>query len=89
VEVAFGHPLEIEKLFRTVQAVSESGPVSEQYAAFFALAVALLRRAHDIGLDTACELLAVSADELPHLVRVVLSVASIGEELPGSDLAKE
>lgn len=76
VEVGFGHSPEIEALYRTVQAACEGGVVSEQYAAFFSLAVALLRRAHDIELETACKLLAVSEDELPTLVRLVISIAN-------------
>ena len=89
VDAAIGHPLEIERLYRTVQAVSGGGVVREQYAAFFSLAVALLRRAHDIGVETACELLEVSASELPYLVRVVISVASGREDPEVADLAGE
>jgi hypothetical protein len=75
VDVGFGYPSEIEALCRSVQAASASGPVQEQYTAFFSLAAAVLRRAHDISLEAALQLLEVSGDELPALVRTITASA--------------
>jgi hypothetical protein len=85
VDACYGQPPEVESLYRSVRAASESGSVEEQYTAFFTLAAALLRRAHEIGLDDACELLAVPCERLPDLVRAVMEVASSGERPPTPD----
>lgn len=79
VAVEFGYPPEIQGLIDGLEEASESGSVDRQYEAFFALAVALLRRAHDLSASTACELLCVSRDELPGLVREVVSIISEGK----------
>ena len=66
-----------------MRSACEGGTVREQYEAFFSLAAALLRRAHEISLATACDLLSVPEDELPRLVRDVMAVVFGGQ--PGSD----
>jgi hypothetical protein len=75
VGIGFGHPPKINKLVSDLRAACENGPVSQQYEAFFSLAATLLRRAHDIDLAAACELLAVSEEELCRLVTEVMAVA--------------
>jgi hypothetical protein len=86
VDVGFGYASEIESLCRSVRAASGSGSVEEQYGAFFSLAAALLRRAHDVSLDAALQLLTVSGDELPGLVRTISAIALRREPsvLPGA-----
>lgn len=76
VAVGFGYPVEIQSLIAGLRAACERGTEAEQYAAFFSLAAALLRRAHDIDLPTACELLGVADPELPSLARAVLGAVS-------------
>jgi hypothetical protein len=83
VDLGFGYPAEIQSLLDRVGAVCEGGTVPEQYAAFFSLAASLLRRAHDVSLATACELLEVPEDELPRLVAAVMAVVSGGPQAPG------
>lgn len=79
VEVAHGYPAAIQNLIDGVRLACKDGSVRDQYEAFFMLAARLLTRAHDIGLDRACELLAVTENELPRLAREVLSIALGGE----------
>jgi hypothetical protein len=76
VEVGFGYPLEIQRLIDKFRTASELGTAAEQYAAFFALGAALLRRAYDLDLTTACELLEVSDADLPHVVNAALEAIS-------------
>ncbi len=76
VEVGFGYPTEIQRLIEMLEESCRVGPVARQYEAFFNLAVALLRHAHEINRSTACGLLSVSEDELPRLVRDVVSLIS-------------
>ena len=76
VVLGFGYPLEVERLISTVRSTCELGLVREQYEAFFTLAARLLLRAHDIDLSAACELLSVTEDDLPRLVREVMAVVS-------------
>jgi hypothetical protein len=85
VDACHSQPPEVESLYHSVQAASENGSTEEQYTAFFTLAAALLRRAHEIDLDDACELLAVPCERLPDLVRAVMEVASSGERPPTPD----
>jgi hypothetical protein len=85
VEVGFGFPPEIESLIVAVKGACEGESVERQYEAFFALASALLRRAHEVSAADACELLSVTADELPGLVREVMSIVS--ETKDAQDLA--
>lgn len=72
----FGHPPEIlaavERLNGFRQARAATGAL---YEAFFSLAVALLRRAHDLDLVTARGLLEVPDDRLLELAEAVMSVA--------------
>ncbi len=75
VRPGFGHPLEIQRLLDGFRASCDEGPTAEQYEAFFALAVALLCRAHEIDRSTACALLTVEGAELPRLIAEVLAVA--------------
>jgi hypothetical protein len=74
VEVGFGYPPEVQALITALTDACEHGSPPRQYEAFFALAASLLRRAHDISLSATCELLSVSEDELPRLVREVVSI---------------
>jgi hypothetical protein len=76
VDLGFGYPAEIQRLLDRVGAACEGGTASDQYTAFFSLAASLLRRAHDVSLVTACDLLAVPEDELPRLVGAVMAVVS-------------
>jgi hypothetical protein len=78
-DVGFGYPAEVRRLLERLISVCEAGRIPEQYSAFFSLAASLLRRAHDVSLTTACELLAVPEDELPRLVSAVMEiVAGVG-----------
>lgn len=79
VELGFGFPCAIERLIENLQASREHGSTKEQYEAFFELAVRLLRRCHDLSQEFACELLAVSEEELPFLVEMVMSLVSESE----------
>jgi hypothetical protein len=74
VTIEAGYPPEIQKLAKAVESACETGSATEQYEAFFNLAARLLTHAHAISLPTACELLRVSEDELPRLVRQVMGV---------------
>src|SRR5438105_943412 len=76
VAVGFGYPPEVESLLVAVKGACDGASVERQYEAFFALASALLRRAHEISPAEACELLSVTDDELPGLVREVMAVVS-------------
>ena len=78
VAMEFGYSLEIQRLAEAMWTASENDPPAKQYESFFALASALLRRAHDIDLSTACFLLAVSDQELPQLISEVVTVATGG-----------
>ena len=80
VELGFGYPLAIRRLLGDVRTACEQGPISSQYEAFMALAISLLRRAHDVSLTTACELLTVPDDQLPRLAGEVMEVVS-GQEV--------
>ena len=81
LEVRLGYPSAIDGLYRAVKAAYESGSVEEQYLAFFTLAAALLRRAHDVTLETALSLLAVPNEELPALVCEVMEIVSGGDAM--------
>jgi len=85
VEVGFGHPSGVRRLIECLKFSCECGTVAQQYAAFFALAAELLCRAHEVSMETACELLSVSDAELPQFVRVVMAVASEGVRAPDSN----
>jgi hypothetical protein len=87
VEVGFGYPLEIQRLIDGFRTASELGTAAEQYAAFFTLAAALLRRAHDLDLTTACELLEVSDADLAHVVNAALEAISGSGRMP-SDVSR-
>lgn len=84
VGIGFGYPAEVRRLVDAVRSACTRGTVREQYEAFFAMAACLLRRAHAISLRAACDLLSVSEDELPRLVREVMAVVSEGEGVPDS-----
>jgi hypothetical protein len=75
VAIGFGYPPMIERLIDGVRSTCDRGSVSQQYETFFSLAAALLHRSHDLSREAACELLAVSEDELFRLVREVMAVA--------------
>ncbi|MCA1684592.1 MAG: hypothetical protein LC745_01120 [Planctomycetia bacterium] len=85
VGIEFGYPLETQRLIEAVRSACNRGTVREQYEAFFSMAVSLLRRAHEIPPAAACQLLSVSEDELPRLVREVMAVVSEAERTPGAD----
>ncbi len=86
-----GYPAELRRLVAGLRSASEGGDPGPQYEALFRLAVALLRRAHEIDAADAASLLETGVDDLPGLVEAVLSVVT-GEcpELsapPGKDSA--
>jgi hypothetical protein len=83
VDIGFGFPVEIRRLLDRVVSACEGGTTSDQYAAFFSLAAALLCRTHDVSLTTACDLLAVPEDELPLLVGAVMAIVSAGPQATG------
>jgi hypothetical protein len=85
VAVGFGYPAEVQELIDGVGAACEGGTASEQYASFFSLAAVLIRRAHDVSMATACELLAVPGNELSRLVGAVMQVVSAGPEAPAGE----
>lgn len=76
VATGFGYPLEISRMIEAVRAACDRGSIAQQYEAFFFLASSLLRRAHEIDMATACELLSVSEGELSLLVREVMAVVN-------------
>ena len=82
LDVGFGYPRAIESLIDALREACEGGQASQQYGAFFSLALALLRKAHDLEPSAACELLSVTESELPRLVRDVLAVISESKEGP-------
>lgn len=86
VRVGFGYPPAVRGWIDGLQSACEGGNVPRQYEAFFGLAAALLRRAHEVSLADACDLLAVDACDLPRLVREVMSVVSEAEPAPGDNL---
>ena len=73
--VEYGYSLEIQTLLDRLRGACLSGPVSQQYDDFFAFAEALLRRVHDIDGSMAATLLTVDQDDLPGLIREVLTTA--------------
>jgi hypothetical protein len=75
VRPGFGYPLEIQRLVDGFRASCDEGSTAERYRAFFALAIALLCRAHEIDRSTACVLLTVDDAELPRVIAEVLAVA--------------
>ena len=79
VGIGFGYPPETQRLIDEVRGACESGTIREQYEAFFSMAAHLLQRAHEISLPTATDLLTISADDLPRLVRDVMAVVSDAE----------
>jgi hypothetical protein len=87
VRIAFGYSLEISRLVEAMRIASEGHSASQQYEAFCALSIALLRRVHDIPWTTAHALLSISDDELPRLVQNVLEVVS--EEPSGLEFENE
>ena len=86
VTYGFGYPRAIERLLAAVKAAVATGTAGEQCEAFFALAAALLRRAHDVSLSTACELLTVPEDDLTRLVEAVMAVVNDGARSQGSQV---
>ncbi len=85
VEVGFGYPAEIQDLITILEESCRNGSIARQYESFFTLAVALLRHVHEISRSTACELLTVSEDDLPRLVRDIvrlISVSRTGQAAP-------
>jgi hypothetical protein len=89
VRATSGYPLEIERLLDALRSALGGGSEVTQYEAFFRLAAALLRRAHDIDLTTAAALLAVDAAELPRIVAEVLAVAFGGPSSATTSSAEE
>jgi len=85
VELGFGHPPGVRRLIECLKVSCQRGTVAQQYGAFFGLAAELLCRAHEISMETACELLSVSDAELPQFVRVVMAVASEADRAPGGN----
>ncbi len=85
VVAEFGYPLEVRRLVDDLRSACEAGSPGPQYEALFTLAVALLRRAHDLGPAEAAALFESDVDDLPGLVDAVLAVVTGGcpEETPG------
>lgn len=83
VQTSFGYPPEIAALIGRVERACQSGDVVGQYASFFELAASVLRRVHDIDLQTACELLDVPDEDLPRLVGAVMAVVTGGKPSEG------
>jgi len=71
-----GYPLEIRRLIDSLRDACERGPADLRYDALICLALALLRRAHDLDLADAAALLETSLDDLPTLVGMILSVVT-------------
>lgn len=81
VVVGFGHPVEITAAAERLEASRRQGGAAEKTGeAFFSLAVALLRRAHEIDEKTAHWLLEVPDDALPALARAVMAVVREGHQ---------
>jgi hypothetical protein len=78
---SYGYPIEIDRLWDTAKRAMEQGPTERRLETFFALAAALLRRAHEIDLAVAATLLAVSIDDLPRIVAAVINVV-LGQDCP-------
>jgi hypothetical protein len=72
--VETGYPLEIRRLWNDLRRAHETGFPAAHYEAFLALAVSLLRRAHDISPSEARELLSVADEEWPRLVDEILAI---------------
>ena len=76
VATEFGYPLEIRRLVDDLRFACEQPGAERQYEALVRLAVALIRRAHDINPSEAASLLELGVDDLPRLVEAVLSVVT-------------
>lgn len=76
VTTEFGYPLEIRQLVNNLRSACEQPTARAQYDALIRLAIALIRRAHEIDLREAASLLEVGVNDLPRLVEVVLSVVT-------------
>ncbi len=74
--VETGYPLEIRRLWDDLRRAHETDSPAPHYEAFFALAVSLLRRAHDISPSDARELLSVADEEWPRLVDEILAIVT-------------
>jgi hypothetical protein len=74
--VESGYPLEIRRLWDDLRSAHETGCPAPHYEAFLALAVSLLRRAHDISPSEARELLSVADEEWPRLVDEILTIVT-------------
>jgi len=71
-----GYPREIRRFIDELRSACDLGEPDQQFLAFFQLATALIRRAHDIDLKQAANLLEIGVNELPAFVDLVLSVVS-------------
>jgi len=76
-----GYPLEIRRLVADLRAACDGDEAARRYETLFRLAVALLRRAHDLSATEAATLLELGGDDLPGLVETVLAVVT--GECPG------
>lgn len=74
--VETGYPLEIRRLWDDLRRAHETGSPAPHYEAFLALAISLLRRAHDISPAEARELLSVADEEWPRLVDEILAIVT-------------
>jgi hypothetical protein len=83
VEAGNGYPPEVEGLIGGLRAACEGGAARAQYDAFFSLAVSLLKRAHEVSLPAACDLLSLPEAELPRLVREIMAIVSPAGRQPG------
>jgi hypothetical protein len=76
VAAEFGHPVEIRRLVAALRSACQGDQERRRYEALIHLAVALIRRAHEIDLTTAVSLLELDVEDLPRLIEAVLSAVT-------------
>ncbi len=69
------YPLEIRYLVEGLRSKLAAESEIDQYESLFNLAAALLRRGHDIDLDSTASLLAVDVEDFARFARDVIKVA--------------
>jgi len=85
VAAEFGQPLEIRRLVAGLRSACEGADAGRRYEALFRLAVALIRRAHEITATEAATLLELDGDDLPGLVETVLAAVTGGHPGPSKE----
>ncbi len=86
LDLRHGYSPLIEGLIDALRSACAHGSISEQYETFFSLAAEILIQAHDVTLQTACELLSVGDIELPRLVNEVIAVITEPGDTPPANL---